>query len=131
MIKSVNVAQKRIREKTHFLQQINLGAESEQNFNITRYFNPNELKEPPNKEKFLRVFHLNISSLSYHCLELHSLLSVCNIVFDVIRITESRIQRNQKALSDIELPNYKSSSAPQILLMAERCCILKTVFYIR
>ena len=84
MIKSVNVAQKRIREKTHFLQQINLGAESEQNFNITRYFNPNELKEPPNKEKFLRVSHLSILSLSYHCSELHSLLSVCNIVFDVI-----------------------------------------------
>ena len=52
-IKFVNVAQKRILEKTPFLQQINLGAESEQNFNITRYFNPNELKEPPRQRKLL------------------------------------------------------------------------------
>ena len=72
-IKFVNVAQKRILEKTQFLQQINLGAESEQNFNITRYFNPNELKEPRDKESYFKVFHRNISSLPYHCSELHSL----------------------------------------------------------
>ena len=106
-IKFVNVAQKRILEKTQFLQQINLGAESEQNVNITSYFNPNELKELPDKENFLKVFHLNISSLPYHCSELHSLLSECNIDFNVIGITESRIKRNQKALSNIEIPNYK------------------------
>ena len=82
------VAQKRILEKTQFLQKVNLGAESEQNFNITRYFTPNELKEPPDKENFLKVFHLNIS-LPYHCSELHPLLSECNIDFDVIGITES------------------------------------------
>ena len=64
-----------ILEKTQFLQQINLGAENEQNVNITRYFNPIELKEPPEKENFLKIFYLNLSSLSYHCLELHSLLS--------------------------------------------------------
>ena len=48
-VKFVNVAQKWILEKTQFLQQINLGAESEQNVNVTRYFNPNKLKEPPGK----------------------------------------------------------------------------------
>ena len=87
--------------------QINLGTGSEQNVNITRYFNPNELKEPPDKKKYLKVFHLDISSLPYHCSELHSLLSACNIDFNVIGITESRIKRNQKALSNIEKPNYK------------------------
>ena len=107
-IKFVNVAQKRILEKTQFLQQINLGAESEQNFNITRYFNPNELKEPRDKESYFKVFHRNISSLPYQCSELHSLLSECNIDFDVIGITESRIKRNQKALSNIEKPSYKA-----------------------
>ena len=45
----VNVAQKRILEKTQFLQQINLVAEKEQDVNITRYFNSNELKEPQTK----------------------------------------------------------------------------------
>ena len=37
MIKFVNLTQKQIREKTQSLQQITLGAESEQNFNITRF----------------------------------------------------------------------------------------------
>ena len=55
----------------------------------------------------MKAFHLNISSLPYHCSELNSLLSECNIDFDVIGITESRIKRNQKALSNIEIPNYK------------------------
>ena len=96
-----------ILEKTQFLQQINLGAENEQNVNITRYFNPNESKEPLDKENFLKIFHLNISSSPYHCSELHSLLRECNIDFDVIGITESRIKRNQKALSNIEISNYK------------------------
>ena len=45
--------------------------------------------------------------MPYHCSELHSLLSACNIDFNVIGITESRIKRNQKALSNIEKPNYK------------------------
>ena len=65
------------------------------------------MKGPPDKENVLKVFHLNISSLPYHRPELHSLLSECNIDFDVIGITESRIKRNQKALSNIEIPNYK------------------------
>ena len=106
-IKFVNLAQMRILEKTQFLQQIKLGAENEQNFNITRYFNPNELKEPPGQRKFLEGISPQQSSLPYHCSELHSLLSECNIDFDVIGITESRIKRNQKALSNIEIPNYK------------------------
>ena len=45
--------------------------------------------------------------MPYHCAELRSLLSECNIDFHVIGIIESRIKRNQKALSNIEIPNYK------------------------
>ena len=45
--------------------------------------------------------------MPYHCSKLHSLLSECNIDFDVIEINESRIKRNQKALSNIEILNYK------------------------
>ena len=104
-IKFVNVAQKWILGKSQFLQQINLGAENGQNVNITMYFNPNELKEPPHKENFLKIFHFNISPLPYDCSGLHSLLSECNIDFDFIVIAESRIKRNQKALSNIEISN--------------------------
>ena len=53
------------------------------------------------------MFHLNISSLPYHRSQFHSLLSKCKVDFDVIGITEPRIKRNQKALSNIEISNYK------------------------
>ena len=129
-IKFVNVAQKQILEKTQFLQQVNLGAESEQNFNITRYFNPNELKVPPDKDNFLKVFHLNISSLSYHCSELHSLLSECHIDFDVIGITVCQIKRNQKALSNIEIPNYKVEQCSTESANGRVLLYSKTILYI-
>ena len=61
-IKFVNVAQRWILGSTQFLQQINLGAEIEQNVNITRYFNPNELHQPPDKKiswkYFTSTYHL-------------------------------------------------------------------------
>ena len=73
MVKFANVAQKWILEKNQFLQQINLRVENEKT--VTRYFNPNELKEPPDKNNIESIpFHLNISSLRYHCSELHFLL---------------------------------------------------------
>ena len=45
--------------------------------------------------------------MPYHCPELHSLLSEYNKDFNVIGITKSRIKRNEKVLSNIEIPNYK------------------------
>ena len=45
--------------------------------------------------------------MPYHFSEIHSLLSECNIDFDIIEITESRIKGNRKALPNIEVSNYK------------------------
>ena len=120
----------RILEKTQFLQQINVGAENEQNFNITRYFSPNELKEPPDKKKFLEGISPQQSSLPYHCSELNSLLSECNIDSDVIGITESRIKRNQKALSNIEIPNYKVEQCSTESANGRVLLYIKTILYI-
>ena len=106
-MKFTNVAEKRISNKTKLLDQINLITRCEDN-NITKYFESDELRnllQPPCiKKEYLKVFL--ISSLPYHCSELHSLLSNCRINFDIIGITESRLKRNQKALENIDLPNY-------------------------
>ena len=64
------------------------------------------------QKEYLKAFSLNISSLPYHCSELHSLLSNCRINFDIIGITESRLKRNQKALQNIDLPNYNIEHCP-------------------
>ena len=50
--------------------------------------------------------------MPYHCSELHSLLSNCRINFDIIWITESRLKRNQKALQNIDIPNYNIEHCP-------------------
>ena len=107
-LKFTNVAEKRISNKTKLLDQINLIARCEDN-NITKYFQSDELSDllqSCNEKEYLKSSHLNISSLPYHCSELHSLLSDCRINFDIIGITESRLKRNQKALENIDLPNY-------------------------
>ena len=85
-LKFTNVAEKRIPNKTKLLDQINLITRREDN-NITKYCQNDELRDllqPCKKKEYLKTFHLNISSLSYHCSELHSLLSNCGINFDII-----------------------------------------------
>ena len=113
-MKFTNVAEKRISNKTKLLDQINLIARCEDN-NITKYFQSDELSnllQSCNEKEYLKSSHLNISSLPYHCSELHSLLSDCRINFDIIGITESRLKRNQKALQNIDIPNYNIEHCP-------------------
>ena len=64
------------------------------------------------KKKYLKALHLNISSLPYHCSELHSLLSSCKINFDITKISESKVKRNQRALQNIDIPNYNIEYYP-------------------
>ena len=114
-LKFTNVAEKRISNKTKLLDQINLITRCEDN-NITKYFQSDELRnllQPPCiKKEYLKAFHLNISSLPYHCSELDSLLSNCRIDFDIIGITESRLKHNQNALQNIDIPNYNIEHWP-------------------
>ena len=118
-MKFTNVAEKRISIKTKLLDQINLITRCEDN--ITKYFQSDELKnllQPPCIEKeYLKAFYLNISSLPYHCSELHSLLSNCRINFDIIGITESRLNGNQKVSQNIDIPNYCIENCPTEDLM--------------
>ena len=97
-MKFTNVVEKRISNKTKLLDQINLITRCEDN-NIAKYFQSDELRNllqtPCIEKEYLKAFPLNISSLPYHCSELHSLLSNCTINFDIIGITEFRLKRNQ------------------------------------
>ena len=99
-----NVAEKQISNNTKFLDQINLITRCEDK--TTKYFQNNEVRDllqPCNEKEYLKTFHLNFSSLLYHCSELHSVLSNCRIIILTLGITESRLKCNQKALQNIDI----------------------------
>ena len=60
----------------------------------------------------MTFFHLNISSLPYHFLELHTLLATSEIELDIIGITESGLKSNKSHLTSETLPNYNIEHCP-------------------
>ena len=107
-MKFTGEAEKQISNKTQLLDQINQIKRCEYNY-ITKYLQHEEqrdLLQPCNEKKYLEIFHLNISALHYDFSELHILLGNCRVNFNIIGITESRLKRNQRAIHNIDIPNY-------------------------
>ena len=52
------------------------------------------------------IFHLNIASLSKHKSDLETLLTMLNFKFDIITISETKIQENTQPTFDVTLQNY-------------------------
>ena len=107
-MKFTGEAEKQISNKTQLLDQINQIKRCEYNY-ITKYLQHEEqrdLLQPCNGKKYLEIFHLNISALHYNFSELHILLGNCRVNFNIIGITESRLKRNQRAIHNIDIPNY-------------------------
>ena len=96
--------------KTEFFNQSN--SETDMFENLSKYITPNELNHFAEKQENLNFFHLNIFSLPYHFTELHNLLASTDFKFDVIGITESKLNRNKKHLATIDLPNYSIEHCP-------------------
>ena len=74
-----------------------------------RFYTPDEFHTAPknlNLASQLFCMHLNISSLSYHHLELYNLLSNLKIKPNVIRVSETRIQRVKQPITKISPSNY-------------------------
>ena len=58
--------------------------------------------------------HLNISSLSYHHLELYNLIADMKIKPKIIGISESRLQKSKQYITKISLPNYVYEHTPML-----------------
>ena len=58
------------------------------------------------------MFHLNIASLALHKEEMIAAISLTDIEFDVITVSETKIIKNQDPTFDITLPGYKEYSTP-------------------
>ena len=73
--------------------------------NLSKYVTPNEL----NLKKKLNFFS---PSLPYHFIELHNLLGSTDFEFDVVGVTESKLNRTKKHLATIDLPNSSIEHCP-------------------
>ena len=52
------------------------------------------------------IFHLNIASLAKHKSDLETLFTILNFKFDIISITETKIEASKQPTFDITIPNY-------------------------
>ena len=66
------------------------------------------------EEKSFNVLHLNIASLGAHKEELETILSTLTQEFDVIGISETKIQKDVTPNFDIRLKGYKTYSTPTL-----------------
>ena len=63
-------------------------------------------------ESNFSLLHLNIASLQFHFEDLKILLQVLDFPFDIIAISETKIQKGIDPLKDINLPNYQFLHTP-------------------
>ena len=78
--------------------------------NCSKYVTSDELNQFAKKAR--NLFHLNISLLPYHFKELHNFLTSTDVKFDLIVVTESKLNGNKKHLATINLPNYRIEHCP-------------------
>ena len=80
-----------------------------------KYYTPTEFNNALNglsTKKQNLYMHLNISSLSYHHLELNNMISDMKIKPKIIGISESRLQKVKQHITNILLPNYVYEHTP-------------------
>ena len=76
-------------------------------------FTPYELNNYlANKNYECLYLHLNISSLSYHCDDLSSLINYLKVKPKIIEISKCRIKKNKPPLSNIDLTKYVQEQTP-------------------
>ena len=66
----------------------------------SQYYNKDEFNEAIKhcQDFGAKIFHMNISSLSYHFDNLHTLLASLELKFDILGITETRLKKIVKVL---------------------------------
>ena len=76
-----------------------------------KYYNADEIKKSFNQDGF-SLFHLNIASLGCHKDELEELLSILDFKLDIIGLSETKIQKDQIPIFDINLKGYENFFTP-------------------
>ena len=84
-----------------------------ENVNFCKYYSVDEFCDKKFKKtnKF-SIFHQNIHSLQYHFEDLKILLKSLDHEFDIIAISETKLQKNVFQTRSINLPNYQYEHTP-------------------
>ena len=64
------------------------------------------------KRKILSFFHMNVCSLTKSVDDFNILLSELNVSFDILAITETRINNNSSCPINLQLNNYSTGYTP-------------------
>ena len=81
--------------------------------NITKNFTIKDLNSTFNDiDNPFSLFHLNINSLSFHFYGLGSLISKSKNDFQITGISETRLRKLRKAISNIQFENYNIEHVP-------------------
>ena len=106
-VKFTHIAKPAISNTENFIKAIN----SENN--ITKYFTIKDLNSTFNGiSSLFSLFHLNITSLSFHFDELESLISKSKNNFHIIGISETRLKKTQETTTNIKLENFNIEHVP-------------------
>ena len=77
-----------------------------------KYYETEEFKKLFSESRSFSTFHLNISSLTKHFDDLNTLLSLLEIKFSIIGITETKFSKNVSPSVNFSLPNYSVEHTP-------------------
>ena len=84
-------------------------SEDDENYSLTNcnYYKINEFIEARfESSKSFSIFHINIHSIQLHFEELKLLLQLMDFKFDILAISESKLEKGVKPVIDITLDNY-------------------------
>ena len=84
-----------------------------ENSGFCKYYSVEQFKKRKfNHKNNFSIFHLNIASLQYHFEDFQILLSTLDHEFDIISISETKINKNVLPHIDINIPNYQFEHTP-------------------
>jgi len=92
-----------------------------ENSSFCNYYQTDDFtKQKFNNSKLLSLLHLNINSLQFHKNDLDILLDSLNLEFDIIAISETRLQKGYEPTKTIDLPSHNIESTPTATGMQRR-----------
>ena len=105
---------KRNQKEQILTEKLNGSVDKEELENSSSYFHVNELNNNFSENEFngTNFLHMNISSICCNLYDLQTLLAKTNVKFNVIGITETRLNKTSIRITNIDLSGYSFEHTP-------------------